>query len=100
MQDQLTIKSWTSKQYITSNLIDICAISETWIKSDADTNTIKEIAPHEYKIISQPCKSGKQGGGLALVYKGNISVKKTNDEKSSLEQWRSALLKSNLQAQQ
>ena len=70
------------QQYETSNLIDICAISETWIKSDADTNTIKEIAPQEYKIISQPCKSGKQGGGLALVYKESISVKKTSDDKT------------------
>ena len=56
------------QQYITSNLIDICAISETWIKSNADTNTIKEIAPQEYRMISQPCKSGKQGSGLALLY--------------------------------
>ena len=40
------------QQYVTSNLIDICAISETWIRFDADTNTIKEIAPQEYNIIS------------------------------------------------
>ena len=69
------------QQYVTSNLIDICAISETWIKSDVDTNTIKEIAHMNIKIISQPCKSGKQGDGLALVYKENISVKKTSDDK-------------------
>ena len=59
--------------------------SETWIKSDADTNTIKEIAQQEYKIISQPCKSGKQGGGLALVYKESISVKKASDDKTDFE---------------
>ena len=69
------------QQYVTSNLIDICAISEIWIRSDVDTNTIKEIAPQEDKILSQPCKSGKQGGGLALVYKENSSVKKTSDDK-------------------
>ena len=86
------------QQYVTSNLIDICAISETWINSDVDTNTIKEIAPQEYKIISQPCKSGKQGGGLALVYKENR--RKPMMKKSNLEQWRLAHLKSNLQAQQ
>ena len=73
------------QQYITSNLIDICAISETWIKSNADTNTIKEIAPQEYKMISQPCKSGEQGSGLALLYKESISVKKTSDDKTNFE---------------
>ena len=73
------------QQYITSNLIDICAVSETWIKSDVDTNTIKEIALQEYKIISQPHKSGKQGGGLALVYKESISAKKTSDDKTEFE---------------
>ena len=50
-----------------------------------DTNTVKEIATQDYKIISQSCKSGKQGGGLALVYKESISVKKTSDDKTSFE---------------
>ena len=39
------------QQYVTSDLIDICAISETWIKSDVDTNAIKEIAPQEYRWV-------------------------------------------------
>ena len=81
----INIKALDFQQYVKSNLIDICAISETWIKSDTDTNTIKEITPLEYKIISQPCKSGKQGGGLALVYKESISVKKTSDDKTDFE---------------
>ena len=36
-------------------------------------------------MISQPCKSGKQGSGLALVYKESISVKKTSDDKTDFE---------------
>ena len=55
------------------------------ITYDVDKNTIKEIAPQEYKIISQPHKSGKQGSGLALVYKESISVKKTSDDKTDFE---------------
>ena len=87
------------QQCVTSNLIDIWAISETWIKSNADTNTIKETAPQEYKMISQPCKSGEQGSGLALVYKESISVKKTSDDKTDFEQWRLVHLILNLQVQ-
>ena len=36
-------------------------------------------------MISQPCKSGKQGSSLALVYKESISVKKTSDDKTDFE---------------
>ena len=36
-------------------------------------------------MISQPCISGKQGDGLALVYKESISVMKTSDDKTDLE---------------
>ena len=36
-------------------------------------------------MISQPHKSGKQGSGLALVYKESISVKKTSDDKLDFE---------------
>ena len=36
-------------------------------------------------MISQPCKSGKQGSGLALLYKESISVKKTSYDKTDFE---------------
>ena len=53
--------------------IDICAITETWLKIDDDL-TMKMVPPPNYNIHSTPRTTGKQGGGLALVYKNHINV--------------------------
>ena len=49
--------------------IDICA---TWLK--IDDLTMKMVPPPNYNIHSTPRTTGKQGGGLALVYKNHINV--------------------------
>ena len=52
---------------------DICVITETWLKTDDDLTTKME-PPPIYNIHSTPRTTGKQGGGLALVYKNHINV--------------------------
>ena len=53
----------------------MCAITETWIKSDeSDDLTVKQIPPPGCKISSFPRKDGQRGGGLALVMKDYIYV--------------------------
>ena len=54
--------------------IDICAITETWIKQD-DESTIKDVSSANYKDISYLRSSGKSGVALhsslriTLMYK-------------------------------
>ena len=54
--------------------MDICAIAETWIKKDDIEAITKEVPPLGYKIFSKPRTTGKNGGGLALVYKDYLTV--------------------------
>ena len=53
--------------------IDICAITETWLKIDDDL-IMKMVPPPNYNIHSKPRRTGRQGGGSALVYKKHINV--------------------------
>ena len=62
------------QDYITTNKISVCAITETWLKNDPDDLRYKEIAPIRYNIISHLRSSGRQGGGIALVYKNGFNI--------------------------
>ena len=59
---------------VCDNKVDVCAIMETWIKKDDIEAITKEIPPLGYKIFSKPRTTGKNGGGLALVYKDYLTV--------------------------
>ena len=59
---------------VCDNKVDICAITETWIKKDDIEAITKEVPPLGYKIFSKPRTTGKNGGGLALVYKDYLTV--------------------------
>ena len=48
--------------------IDICALTETWIKPDDDW-TCKEVTPPGYHYFNHPQLDGRKGGGTALLYK-------------------------------
>ena len=60
-------------EFITDNKLDVCAISETWLKGDARDNVIlAELLPHGYKIKHAPRAS--RGGGVALIHKDSITL--------------------------
>ena len=44
------------------------AITETWLKSDANNNIIGELCPTGYKFLHQPRETGR-GGGVGLLLK-------------------------------
>ena len=50
------------QHYLCDSRIDICAITETWIKRD-DPLQASDIPPPGYSIISVPRPDGQQGGG-------------------------------------
>ena len=45
---------------LTDSSIDICAIMETWLKTDDDL-TMKMVPPPNYNIHPTPRTTGKQG---------------------------------------
>ena len=52
--------------------IALCALTKTYIKENDDLTPL-HICPNGYKSVSIP-RSGKAGGGLALVHKEFINV--------------------------
>ena len=48
------------QQYIVDKNIDICAITETWIKKDDIDMVTREIPLPGYNILSQPCMDGRR----------------------------------------
>ena len=62
--------------YICSNNIDHFALTETWF-TDLDVAAKAECIPDGYKM-SEQSRSGRRGGGIALVYRSDILVKKVD----------------------
>ena len=58
--------------------IDICAVTESWIHTDASEESFKVAAPEGYSVSSKPRKYGLRGGSIALVYRKE-SVKLMNN---------------------
>ena len=73
-------KSSELKTYITERSIDLCTITETWLRPD-DQVSLAAITPSGYRALSKPRLEGR-GGGIALIYKKNITIKEIN---SSME---------------
>ena len=72
----ITNKSGPIQHSLHDQEVDICAITETWVKTN-DQTAPKEILPPGYNIITKPRPDGRCGGGLAIVYKSLISVTET-----------------------
>ena len=56
---------------------DVCEITDTWLKGDSEM-AHKSIPLDGYKIISHPRTDGRNGGGIALIYK---EFQKVNEER-------------------
>ena len=53
-------------EHVLSNKIDICAVTETWLKPTDDA-TKQECQPVGYSFIDYPHQSGRVGSGTGLV---------------------------------
>ena len=65
-------KSADLKGEISNNNIDLCALTETWIREDG-TITPLELCPPGYRSISIP-QQNRQGGAVAIVYRNTLSL--------------------------
>ena len=63
-------------EFILTEEIDLLYVTETWLKGDERDNVIlAELIPPNYKILHQARKHGKGGGGVAVIHRGDLSVK-------------------------
>ena len=69
-------KSLELQTYITDRSIDLCAITENWLRPD-DWVSVADITPHRYKALSKARLEGR-GGGIALINKDYITIKEIN----------------------
>ena len=68
-------KTSSFHDYISDMSPTICTLTETWLPNDETDLRYKEAPPKGYDIISRPCPTTKKGGGVAVIYKSNLSVK-------------------------
>ena len=53
--------------------LDVCALTETWIREGDDTTAI-QLCPDGYSSVSIP-REGRIGGGIAIVHKLDITLR-------------------------
>ncbi|XP_052791884.1 uncharacterized protein LOC128226025 [Mya arenaria] len=61
----------------------MCAITETWLGSSIDRECSSELVPTGYAMKHVP-RSGRRGGGVALVYKTPIKVRIESSTKDNI----------------
>lgn len=65
-------KSAVLADYVCDEHIDVAAVTETWFHENDQAAKI-ECTPTGYKILDKP-RIGRTGGGIAIVYRENISA--------------------------
>ena len=63
------------QEHIHYRKVDICAITETWLKAECEEQ-VHSIAPPGYNLISHPRTDGQNGGGIALLYRSSLNITK------------------------
>ena len=53
--------------------LDVCTLTETWIKEGDDTTAI-QLCPDGYSSVSIP-REGRIGGGIAIVHRSDITLR-------------------------
>jgi exonuclease III len=61
--------------FIISNSVDILAITETWLGTVMDDHVLSDLIPSGYDIL-QTARSESRGGGVAVVFKQGLNMKK------------------------
>ena len=61
------------KVELTDHKLDICALTETWIR-EGDVTTAVQLCPEGYLAVSIP-REGRIGGGITIVYRSDITLK-------------------------
>ena len=64
------------QEHLLARRMDVCAVTETWLKqTDINSMAHREVPPEGYNIISHSRPDDRPGGGVAIVYRDNVKVK-------------------------
>jgi len=61
-------------EHVVSSSIDICLFTETWLKG-RDSVVRAELKPEGYNFKDNPRPSGRNGGGLGIMFRNGIKCK-------------------------
>ena len=67
------------KQFINDLELNVCAITETWLKEGDEIGRVA-LRPEVYEILSSPCPM-RSGGGIAIIYKEDLQITKSHEYK-------------------
>jgi exonuclease III len=70
------LKVLTIKDYILEHDLDILYIAESWFKVTGDEVNIGNMIPQGYSFKQTPRVGKNRGGGIAVIYKKHIQLKK------------------------
>ena len=70
-------KTALMKQFINDLDLDICAITETWLKEDDEIGKMA-LKPEGYEILSSPHPI-RLDGGIAVIYKEDLKITKSQE---------------------
>lgn len=72
----------TFKDHVIDNSIDICAVTETWLKTEDDF--IRDSLNMNGYVFKDVCRLNRTGGGTALLFKSAFTlVEKNGDQVTS-----------------
>ena len=63
------------KQFINDLDLDVCAVTETWLKEGDEMGR-----PEGYEILSSP-HPNQLGGGIAIIHKEDLKITKSHEYK-------------------
>ena len=69
-------------EFVAANDLDILALTETWLKPEHDVAR-GDMTPAGYTLYEEPRPGEKRGGGVAILCKPNIQVKKARRFKAN-----------------
>ena len=72
-------KAAVMKQFINDHDLDVCAVTETWLRK-GDEIGIVALRPEGYEILSSPCLM-RSGGGIAIIHKEDLKITKSHEYK-------------------
>ncbi|CAG2249207.1 unnamed protein product [Mytilus edulis] len=67
--------------FLTSNNVDIFALTETWLGSSVDKHIISEITPDGYDL-HHVARTSRKGGGVAVIFNKSLEVKLVSSKHS------------------
>ena len=71
--------------HVLNNNIDVCIVTETWLKA-VDTVSIAALSPPGYSFANFPRQSNRMGGGAGIMFNTNFkAILKEGGEKRSFE---------------